>query len=258
MKSKLTTNNINNRKGFTLVELMIAMVISLIIMAAIFSAHQVQQKTYAAQNQVTEMQQNLRAAMDFLLREIRMAGYDPTQTVITESNHGIKEATIGRFKFIQDLNSDGDTSDTNETITFGFSNTNDSGVAGGGNANGIAVDGAAELGRNDTSGFDGIAEDIASIEFNYTLLVPKAATTPPTVPTPPPDIIITTSPSTGQLQYIRSIEISLLARADRPDPRFNNTMTYTTAGNNNWGPFNDNYRRRLLITTVQCRNMGLK
>ncbi len=257
MKSKLAASNIN-KKGFTLVELMITMVISLIIMGAIFSAYQIQQKTYAAQNQVTEMQQNIRVAMDFLLREIRMAGYDPAQNVMKESNnYGILEATIGRFKFLQDLNSDGDTSDANETITFGFSNTNDSGVVAGTGANGIAVGGAAELGRDDTNGFDGIAEDIAAIEFNYTLLVPKPATTPPTVPTPPPDIIITTSP-TGQEQYIRSIEISLLTRANLPDPKINNTIIYTTAGNNSWGPFNDNYRRRLLITTVQCRNMGLK
>ena len=264
MKSKLPAYKTGNN-GFTMVELLIAMVISVIIMGAIFSAYQVQQKTYAAQNQVTEMQQNLRAGMDILLREIRMAGYDPGQTLITESNPGIEEATIGRFRFIQDLNDDGDTdasdTDPNEDITFGFSNTNDQGIVDSGpnKESGIAVGGAASLGRATYGGgFAAIAENIVAIEFNYTLLVPAAATIPPTVPTPAPTETITTAPTSGQLQYIRKIEISLLARASLPDPKVNNTMTYVTAAGNNWGPYNDNYRRRLLISTVQCRNMGLR
>jgi type IV pilus assembly protein PilW len=69
---------------------------------------------------------------------------------------------------------------------------------------------------------------------------------------------------TATLANIRSIQISLLAVAGRPDQNFTNTMTYYPASNptenplgTKWGPFNDNLRRRLLITTVQCRNLGL-
>ncbi|MGD9662582.1 MAG: hypothetical protein AB7U63_15045 [Porticoccaceae bacterium] len=51
------------------------------------------------------------------------------------------------------------------------------------------------------------------------------------------------------------MQISLLARADRPDTQFTNTETYTTASGAVWGPYNDNFRRRFQIITVQCRNM---
>jgi type IV pilus assembly protein PilW len=61
--------------GFTLVELLVAMVISLVVMAAIYSTYHSQQKSYLVQEQVAAMQQNLRSAMYNMAREVRMAGY---------------------------------------------------------------------------------------------------------------------------------------------------------------------------------------
>ncbi len=62
-------------KGFTLIELLIAMAISGIVAGAIFTAFKSQQKSYLIQDQVAEMQQNLRAAMDIIARDVRMAGF---------------------------------------------------------------------------------------------------------------------------------------------------------------------------------------
>ena len=62
--------------GFTLIELLIAMAITGIVSAAIFTAFQSQQKSYIIQEDVAAMQQNLRAGMDMMTYEIRMAGYD--------------------------------------------------------------------------------------------------------------------------------------------------------------------------------------
>ena len=67
-----------NNKGFTIVELLVAMAISLIVMGSIYSVYQSQQRSYVVQEQVAVMQQNLRAGMTMLTRDIRMAGYDPT------------------------------------------------------------------------------------------------------------------------------------------------------------------------------------
>ncbi len=64
-------------KGFTLIELLIAMAISAIVAGGIFTAYQSQQKSYTVQENVAVMQQNLRAGMDIMVREIRMAGCDP-------------------------------------------------------------------------------------------------------------------------------------------------------------------------------------
>lgn len=62
-------------KGFTLIEILITLVITSIVMMSIFSAFNTQSKSFNSQQQVTEMQQNARAAMDMMTREIRMAKY---------------------------------------------------------------------------------------------------------------------------------------------------------------------------------------
>ena len=70
----------SNHQGFTLVETMIAVTISVIITSAIYQIFHSQQRSYLLQNQVAEMQQNLRAGVYMMAREIRSARYDPQQT----------------------------------------------------------------------------------------------------------------------------------------------------------------------------------
>lgn len=65
----------NNSNGFTLIELVVAMFIAGIVSIAIFTAFKSQQKSYLIQDQVAEMQQNLRAAMLMASRDVRMAGF---------------------------------------------------------------------------------------------------------------------------------------------------------------------------------------
>jgi prepilin-type N-terminal cleavage/methylation domain-containing protein len=62
-------------KGVTLIELLIALVISGILVAALYRTFISQQRTYSVQEQVADMQQNLRVAIDRMTRDIRMAGY---------------------------------------------------------------------------------------------------------------------------------------------------------------------------------------
>jgi len=64
-----------NKKGMTLVELLIVLVVCSILMAAMFGSFIHQQKSFAIQDQVIDMQQGLRGAIDRMTREIRMAGY---------------------------------------------------------------------------------------------------------------------------------------------------------------------------------------
>lgn len=62
-------------KGVTLIELLIALVISAILVAGIYRTFVYQQKSYATQEQVADMQQNVRVAINRMIREIRMAGF---------------------------------------------------------------------------------------------------------------------------------------------------------------------------------------
>jgi type IV pilus assembly protein PilW len=217
--------------GFTLVELMIAVAISGIVVAAIYSAYLTQQRTYLAQEQVAEMQQSIRAALDIMVREIRSAGYDPLKS----AGAGISTASAGQLSFTRDNNGDGDTTDPSEMIDYGFSadanfDTGRDGVPDNG--------GVLSLGRQigGGGGYQPIADSIERIEFRY---------------------LDAAGAVTAILLNIRAIQISVLARAGQADQNFTNNMTYTSASGANWGPYNDNFRRRLLITTVQCRNMGL-
>ena len=72
----ITDQNRRNIKGITLIELLVAMVICTIVVAGIYRVFIAQSKAYTVQDQVLEVQQSVRSAMDILLRDLRMAGYD--------------------------------------------------------------------------------------------------------------------------------------------------------------------------------------
>jgi type IV pilus assembly protein PilW len=69
---------IGNR-GFTLLELMVALVVGGIVTAAVFTVQKSQQDSYIAQEDVAVMQQNLRASLFYIEREVRLAGCNPTE-----------------------------------------------------------------------------------------------------------------------------------------------------------------------------------
>lgn len=67
--------NFNNNRGFSLVELLIVCAMMGLVMAAIFTLYQTHQRTAYTQEEVVEVQQNLRIAMDSIARDLRMAGF---------------------------------------------------------------------------------------------------------------------------------------------------------------------------------------
>ncbi len=68
--------NIRN-KGFTLVELMVALGVSAVLLAAIFSIYSGLTRSYTTQNVTAEMQQVVRAGIDFMFEDIIRAGLNP-------------------------------------------------------------------------------------------------------------------------------------------------------------------------------------
>ncbi len=62
-------------------ELVIALAVGAILLAAMFGVFTVQHRSLNVEDQVAELQQNVRAGMDMMVREIRMAGFDPTGTL---------------------------------------------------------------------------------------------------------------------------------------------------------------------------------
>ncbi len=250
-----------NVSGFTLIEMMITLLLSAVIMAVIYSAYLAQQKSQINQDAVAEMQQNLRASMLYMTHDIRGAGCDPTGL----ANARIITASPGVFRFTRDIGgTPGQPNRANgvidhsagqsEEVTYGFSvnrfDFDSDGIADGGVA--LANWSApGELGRDPNTvgnpAFNSIADFISAIEFNYIL---EDNSTPPVTTT-------TTTPTNAELNSIVGVQVSILARAPRPDPEYSSITNYTTGAGTNWGPFNDNFRRRLNITTIQCRNLAM-
>ena len=133
------------KNGFTLVELLAGILISAIILAGLYGVFFSQQKAYSAQEQVAEMNQNIRAALDLMTREIRLAGYKTS----TSTFNGIATATSGSIRILADLNQDGDTADDNEDITYTY-NPEDLQIC----RNGVSLP---------------IADNITSLSFLYTM-----------------------------------------------------------------------------------------
>jgi prepilin-type N-terminal cleavage/methylation domain-containing protein len=72
----MRTPQVSNQKGITLIELLIALVICGMVAAGTYRLFIAQNKAYIVQDQVADVQQNIRSAMELMVRDLRMTGYD--------------------------------------------------------------------------------------------------------------------------------------------------------------------------------------
>jgi hypothetical protein len=113
-------------------EVLAAATICLLVFGVASSFFVAQQRMLLVQSAYAQSQNVTRTFTDLFGRELRMASYDPTGAAITPPSPGptcpgikpgITEATPTSIRFIQDLNGDGDTSDTNENVRYYLSGT---------------------------------------------------------------------------------------------------------------------------------------
>ncbi len=104
-------------RGFSLVELLVGLAIAAIAMAAIIGMFTTLTRSYTTQNASASVQQAGRAAMEYMVQNIRMAGLNPTRI----ENVGILEATSTRIKFNLDRNTNGEIDFVDEEhMTFSY------------------------------------------------------------------------------------------------------------------------------------------
>jgi prepilin-type N-terminal cleavage/methylation domain-containing protein len=84
-----------NSKGVTLIELLVALFICAMIIGGIYRIFVAQSKAYTVQDQVLDVQQNIRNDMEILLRDLRMTGYDDDNVNSTVSFPYLEGASNG-------------------------------------------------------------------------------------------------------------------------------------------------------------------
>jgi type IV pilus assembly protein PilW len=229
--------------GFTLVELLVAMVIAAVVLSGVYAAYRRQVASYVGQEQVVEMQQNLRNAMYYMQRSMRMSGFDPQNTGLMGfvANFDAPYDTLGastdasRVAFALDNDEDG-VRDANEVELVAY------------RLNGDQLQKLTfDEGAPPAASWETVADNVDALDFVYLdgNAVPLA------------------QPLTAAaLDQIRSVQITLVARAGDNPPALGNPTTDNTVYRNQQGAviFNgggDNFRRLSLTAQVNCRNIGL-
>ena len=100
--------------GLTLIELMVALAISSLVLASIVGVYAAVSRSYTTQNVAADVQQVVRATVDYMAEDIMMVGINPNDI----ANVGFQEASSGRVRFTADRDMDGDTDDAFEDITY--------------------------------------------------------------------------------------------------------------------------------------------
>jgi len=193
--------------GFTIVEILVALAISGIVMAGIYSAYYTQQRSYEVQEQVVAIQQNLRAAIYFMDREVRMAGLD------SEKSAG---ATIINAD-ADDLQFTEDTSDPDDVDGDGIIDE-PSGAIETEQENIRYYLEDNMLRRSTIDGDTGdpivytLAEGIEILDFVY--LNSNGVVIPQPI-------------DAATIGNIASVQIAMVAKSERPDPQYSSTQSFT-------------------------------
>lgn len=237
------SHDLKSDRGLTIVELMIAMVMGLAVLAAVLNLFVHHNRTNAAQQEVAYAQQNIRAAMDLMTRDIRGAGYNPTDAA---GFSGILAADDDTIRIQTDLNGDGDTTDPEagdpdfvaaptapdetdpqEDITYKLDNLT---LLRGQRIADPATFTVAAPGQWTVQDVT-LIEDVTDFQLGYELWDGTSATTldPPGGPL-----------TAVQLEQIRTVIIRLGVRTENPDRD------------------TGDYRTRNLVSRVRVRNMGFQ
>ncbi len=75
-----------NQKGFSIVELMVALLLGLFLVSGVTGMYISSKQTYRMTDNLSRLQESLRFSLDFMSRDIRMASYLPCRTTTNNTN----------------------------------------------------------------------------------------------------------------------------------------------------------------------------
>lgn len=269
---KAFTPTHTSQSGFTLVELLIAMVVVAIMGGAMMANYITQQRSATIVREVAQMQQQLRGAVYIVENDIRLAGYNPQQTTGTFGVTDIRRRSLA----------DGEPDDEGMpalTVSADWQpdladpSTNDNGVLDAGEASTYFLmangRGSNDLFRRlgDGQPAELVAENIDHMAFAFAYNDGDGQLARDG------DEIIWALSSDGTaldlrllddmtdedlgevvpLNRIRMVRVWLLARATNAAPGFLNTEAYAAPALAN-PVFDDGFRRRLMERSIEVRN----
>lgn len=215
-----------NPSGFTLLELLIAMVVSGMIVTGAVVVFTTMARSHNTDVRLKTMQQNLRATMNYLEHYIRMAGYDPSNQagagfVLIDTDHISFTMDIGKKSGDEIIGSPNGVIDDHwdEKVEF------------------LLVDN--EIKRANAGGQDRLlATDIEALNFVY---------------------LDNEGKETANPVDVQSVQIAIVARYGK-EAGFTNTFIDKTKYTNQQGDVilpapNDRIRRMMLTSDISCRNM---
>lgn len=112
------TSCLISERGISLIELLVTMLITSIVVALFSGTFISQRRAFSVHEQLSDLSQNIRGALEIVTKEARMAGYDPLKAGIIGIPYDATQLIIQA-----DLNEDGDILDSNEVITYSYDNT---------------------------------------------------------------------------------------------------------------------------------------
>jgi type IV pilus assembly protein PilW len=215
--------------------MLVAMAVGSLVLAGIYGTFIQQQRVYTLQDHIVRLQQNARIGMALMVNEIRMAGFDPTESGGIGIQAGDSENFTGpqSIRFTRDTKTavpagssncidvpNGQDNDCDEDITYRLYDPDS--------------DGTLTLGRKSVNSINiqPVIENVTSLDFCYFLVsAPNSCKA---------------NPDGTELDQIRAVQITLTTQTENPDPKYTN-------------PQNDTgYRTATLTAVVQIRNLGLK
>jgi prepilin-type N-terminal cleavage/methylation domain-containing protein len=268
----------SKNRGVTLIELLIALVISSILIGALYRTFIGQQKTYIVQDQVVDMQQNVRVAINKMMREIRMAGFGNVGDVLSRVGgvNGFTDVIIpnansitivGGFRQISTL--DGDAAARQNKITL--KNATDASQFDGAIHHYISIGGLESNTVQSRTGADltldqplrvthpvgtpvfkihaityGIRDDSGTPVLFRNLYSNTTSSQRETVAENIENVQFEYFDADGNLTAnppdIRVVRVTVTAKTNIPDPDYKGE---------------DGFRRRTIASNIQVRNMGI-
>jgi prepilin-type N-terminal cleavage/methylation domain-containing protein len=104
------------RRGFTMIEMMIAVAVSSVVVGGLYSIFNLQSRQFLYQDLQMEMHQNLRFATDMVTRSVRMAGYGAGGHITGYHGSSSDDSTL---PVLMSWDAEGDGSTDGITVVYG-------------------------------------------------------------------------------------------------------------------------------------------